>query len=506
MSDNVSTIKVLLIEDNLGDIQLVTQALKNRAFGSFSLVTENSLQAAFLRLKEEIYDVILAELLLSEHGSFEVISKLAELGNNVPIVILTGSANRDKALEAIKNGAQDYLIKGGPSDESLCRVLCFSVERKRYQDLVQSINRKAAETELNLALSVGAAKLGLWNCDIAEDKLTWNEYTHAMFGFPPDLTELTFEEFLGWLHPDDREKAKLATRMSTQKREFYDVEYRVVRKDGSMRNIVSRGKTFFDSSGSPIRMSGVCADITQLKTEEEKAQRLALMEEREELMLTLTHDLKNPLVNVHRVLDIISQRQLGPLTVEQEAALTKLRGATDRTLFMIQNLLDVARYDHDQSVIKTEELDILAVIELCVESLAPILEDRKIEVMTKFPDERLTVRAESIAIKRVVLNLLDNAIKFSSPGGTIQVRVDINRAEVRMEIEDDGAGIALSDQQVLFQRLRHGSPLRASKPGSGLGLYLCQKILDSLNGRIECESALGRGTTFTVNLPRSNPT
>jgi PAS domain S-box-containing protein len=500
MTTAVPTIEVLLIEDNPEDVALVRQALADQPFTDFRISHSKDLASGLIRLKEDHYDVVLLDVLLSGNDLVDVVSKVRESAQ-VPVVILTRLDDKDKALQAVRAGAQDYLVKGRVSDESLCRVLSYAVERRRFEEQILASSGQAAEAEANLELALRASRIGLWFVEIGTDKITWNHNAQVIYGMDPGLQQATFKEFLSWIHPDDRERARLAAKMSFENVGDYDFEYRIVRPDGSTRNIVSKGRTFFDSSGKPVRMAGACADITKHKLAEVNENRLAMLEEREEFMATLTHDLKNPLLGIGRVLELMSGERLGPLTADQKNALRQLGGATNRTLSIIQNLMEVYRFEREDQSVAFEETELLEILRSSVQSALTIAEDRRVEINTEFPNHAVKLKGDSNAIHRLMLNLLDNAVKFTAGDGKISVRVIEKVSTVVIEIQDSGVGIAIADQKCLFQRFKQGIAGKNFRPGSGLGLYLCKQIVDAHMGRIDFESSEGLGTTFRVELP-----
>jgi PAS domain S-box-containing protein len=500
LTEELPAIKVLLIEDNPDDVANINNSLTNRTFAKFEVDVAGNPHDGLGRLDESAYDVVLLDAVLSGSDSLEILSKIRERAD-VPIVVLTRTDDKASALEAIRRGAQDYLVKGRPSDESLCRVLCYAVERRRFQKLVSETQRDAKEVRSNLEFALRASNVATWHCDIASDKLTWSQEAQRLFGLRPDLEYLTFKEFLAIVHPDDRESTKQAVKDSIKSTDIYDVEYRIILSDGSIRNFVSKGRTFFDESGKAVRMAGICADITKHKMEEENAQRLALLEEREDFTATLTHDLKNPLIGIRRVAEIMSEQRLGPLSQDQGNALLQIRNTSDRLLFMIHNLIEAYRFDKDSQTITMQPTDLVNLLQSSIDAVVPIATDRQIVISLQLPAFPVEVKVDTGAIHRLFQNLLDNAVKYTATGGNILVSVSTQGSSVVVEVSDNGVGISADDQKHLFERFRRGTAGKKVKSGNGLGLYLCKQIVDAHSGQIDVTSTEGIGTKFKVTLP-----
>jgi len=143
------------------------------------------------------------------------------------------------------------------------------------QDLKRQIaERHRAEQELRdtaerLDLALKASNTGAWNWDLASGRLVWDERTHALFGLKPEMFKEKYEDFVSTLHADDRQRVEVEVRAAIQQHLDFDTEYRVVWSDGSVRHVTARGRAFYDQAGAPVRMSGVCLDITERKLAEE---------------------------------------------------------------------------------------------------------------------------------------------------------------------------------------------------------------------------------------------
>lgn len=237
------------------------------------------------------------------------------------------------------------------------------------------------------------------------------------------------------------------------------------------------------------------------KQAEEKSKRLVVLEQREEFMATLTHDLKNPLIGANRLLELMAEQALGELSSEQSNLLLQLRDNNKMLLSMIQNLFEVYKFEKDVNAVHLENTNLLEIITACIRDIAPIAENRHIRLTTEFSDQISEVVADSSAIRRVMQNLLDNALKFTPNGGEIRLAVHPTNGSVAVQIGDTGPGISEEEQRQLFQRFSQGSVGKNYTPGTGLGLYLCKQIIEAHHGKISCSSKEGVGTTFSVILP-----
>jgi signal transduction histidine kinase len=229
--------------------------------------------------------------------------------------------------------------------------------------------------------------------------------------------------------------------------------------------------------------------------------RLRLLEQREDFMATLTHDLKNPLIGANRLLELLAEGHLGTSLEEQANLLLQIRDSNNGLLAMIQNLYEVYRYEKEMQVLHLEKTDLLALINKYLRSVRHLMEDKKITSHVINHTRDAVVLADSLSISRVVQNLIENAIKFSPIEGKVEINLCNDQDNLMFNVCDDGPGIEPQDQERLFLRFYQGRPGRAYTHGMGLGLYLCRQIVEAHKGKIWCSSKQETGSIFTVSLP-----
>lgn len=249
------------------------------------------------------------------------------------------------------------------------------------------------------------------------------------------------------------------------------------------------------------RLSRAIRYAFERKQAEENSKRLALFEQREEFMATLTHDLKTPLIGANRILELMAEQQMGPVDSAQTKLLLQLRDNNKLLLSMIQNLIEVYRFERDVDAVVFENADLREILDSCINDIAPIAENRDIALKMDFSESVPEVSIDAGAVRRVVQNLLDNALKFTPAGGRISTVLRTTNGFVTLTIEDDGPGIPHDEQMQLFKRFSKGRTGSKYSPGTGLGLYLCKQIMDAHHGMIKCTSEEGVGTTFAVMFP-----
>lgn len=494
---NTELITVLLVEDSMPDARYVQEILPANLY---VMLHAKSLGEAFNKVAGQCFDVILLDLSLPDGQGLETVHSMIECAQHVPIVVLTGLSDEDTAVNAIKVGAQDYLQKSSLTENMLTRTIRYSIERSQAQAQIrQNLERiGASEAYLNLALK--ASHTGVWSWEIATDIVTLDELSRQMFGLAETIVGL--KDFLNCVNAEERVDIQHAIEDAIDKKEDYEVSFRVSLPDGKEHILASCGRGIYDENGAAIRMAGIFRDITKQIVQQRDAQRLQVLEHHEDFIATLTHDLKNPLIGADRLLDLFLEGALGNLEENQIQGLKLLRESNRDMLELIKNLLEVYRYDAGATPLNFSTVDVRELIIGCTESISFLASMSKVTLRSSFEGVDHHIVGDRIALQRVILNLLSNAIKFSVEGASVIISAGLRGHSYFFQVEDFGAGIEQDDLLKIFQRYAQGAHGRTILSGSGLGLYLCRRLVEAHGGEIACTSVEGKGTTFIVSLPR----
>jgi signal transduction histidine kinase len=226
------------------------------------------------------------------------------------------------------------------------------------------------------------------------------------------------------------------------------------------------------------------------------------MQQREDFIATLTHDLKTPIVGANMVLTALLDGTVGELQPAQAEIIGKLRTSNQALLKMIQNLLEVYKYESGTESLRFDGANLADIVKFCADDVRPLTDSKRIVLDIFCSKPELLLICDEYAIKRVLINLLSNAVKFTPEGGHISVRAFEDSNLARVMVQDTGRGINADDRQKLFQRFWQGEPGRRYSAGTGLGLYFCYNVVKAHGGKIVCDSEPGQGTTFTIDLPK----
>ncbi|WP_457205624.1 sensor histidine kinase [Nocardioides sp. P5_C9_2] len=246
------------------------------------------------------------------------------------------------------------------------------------------------------------------------------------------------------------------------------------------------------------------ANARQLDTERALVNRLRDLDGyRTELVDTVAHELRNPLTSVMGNLELLEEEGLSDHG--RRSVGSAIRGAR-RIEGVIDDLLTMARVSDPDAVFEPESVDLRQVVRDVEDECAHAATVRSITISTAMPDGPVAVPGRPDELHRMLANLLSNAVKYSDDGSSVALGLAVDGEEVALRVVDHGLGISEEDQHDLFREFfRSHNPEALSRPGSGLGLVIVERIVRRHGGRIDVESALGRGTTVTVRLPARRP-
>lgn len=300
------------------------------------------------------------------------------------------------------------------------------------------------------------------------------------------------------IHPEDR--ARIVAGLPNRISGHYDVEYRIVLEDGSVRWLRDRAFPIRNSDDIVYRIAGITEDITGRKESEKQALELGVEREKVKLLRDFisetSHDLKSPLTSINMKI-----YQLGRVTDEEKRSrhLAELAQISGRMSQMIDDLLTLARLEniHESSF---SAVDLNYVIQEICAMRQPLIEEKGLQLRLELADVKPVVQGDSADLARALANLLDNAVRYTPDGGEITILTEAEQKAIRVQVRDTGIGINGDDLPHIFERFFRANGVDRPE-GIGLGLAITRKIVERHGGSIQVNSAPGEGTSFTVSLP-----
>ncbi|MDB5085804.1 MAG: hypothetical protein JWN30_2690 [Bacilli bacterium] len=360
----------------------------------------------------------------------------------------------------------------------------FAILKDITQRVLSEDKLRLSQKRLSHAQQI--ARLGSWELDIQTNTSHWSDELFRIYGLEPSKDgKIGLATYFPFIHPQDKTKF-LNSVKELAKGNPYDIEFRVVRRDGQERLV--RSRRMITDEGQII---GILQDITEQKQTEElllKSEKLAVTGE---FAAGVGHEIRNPLTAIKGFLQLLQSKE-----TNHHEYFKIMLSELNRINSIVTEFMYLAK---PQASTQFEKIDIKSLIE----DLIPILETQAImnnvQIVTTIEPQIPSIYCEENRIKQVFINLIKNAIEAMPDGGKVQVRAAQKDEQIKISFIDQGCGIP----QERLQKL--GEPFYSTKEsGTGLGLMVCHKIIQNHKGNIEISSQVGAGTTIDVTLPTSN--
>ena len=358
-------------------------------------------------------------------------------------------------------------------------------------------------------LAADAAKIGLFVWRPKDDALQLDPRARRLYGLNADPGVLIPRpDVLALIHPEDRERIVEASDATHNGSPLLRTRYRVLRADGELRHIEAIGVMREESASGEAQMFGVVRDVTDevsrasFQLEKEAAERAARA--RTEFLSRLSHELRTPLNAILGLAQVIEMDPGEPLQPRQAQRIRMMLESGWHLLHLVDDVLDITAIDSGVVSVNTAPTELRGIVDVSLGLIEPERQSFGIVVRNEVPEHLEPVLADPRRLQQVLMNLFSNACKYNRRGGTLTIGVRDQGHRVCLDIDDEGAGLRPDEIAELFQpfkRLAKASDI----PGTGLGLTVVKMLIEQMDGSVEVASEPGRGTRFTVCLPRVRP-
>jgi signal transduction histidine kinase len=268
-----------------------------------------------------------------------------------------------------------------------------------------------------------------------------------------------------------------------------------VRLRGEGLDLESRIGPVHDAAGAIVELVGVSVEATEVAVLQRR------IDYSRRFVAGVTHELKTPLGSILGYSRLLAGERFGPLNERQQAQVAQIATAGRQLLALIDDLLDRARLDADRLHLVIKEFQVHSAVQEAVGTLLPTYDLAEVALVSSV-SPGLSVLADRRRSVQVLLNLLANSVRFTYPGGRVQVRARARRGVVEIQVVDTGVGIPAADLERIFEPFEQsGPPADAARQGTGLGLALSRELAQHMGGTLRVTSRPGRGSTFTLILP-----
>lgn len=409
---------------------------------------------------------------------------------------------------------------------SLTTVILRDIsERKRIEQALRENEARAMEAQR-------VARLGHWVWNVQTNAVYWSREVFRIFGLAEDEFQGSYEGFLKYVHPADRDAVVRAVQHSVQTGRPYSIDHRIVRPDASIRYLHEQGEVTYDADCIAVRMVGTSQDITERKLAEEALQRerdsleriveertrelrqslsnleavnrdLAAANRHKSVFLSaMSHELRTPLNAILGNADLLAGRFFGPLGDDQSGFVAQIQMSGKHLLTLINDLLDLAKIDAGATELAYREAPAAECFDAAAAMLQSEFRRRHVE-LDYWRDPAVTsLQCDPRRIRQVMLNLLSNALKYTPAGGSVRVRCVSEDTAIKVTVHDTGPGIAQESLEHVFEEFYQVDRGRdEALGGTGIGLALSKRLVTMHGGTIAVESTRGSGSTFWFTLP-----
>lgn len=501
--------KILIVDDETMVTKTLSMLLGLEGFSN--VYTMNSPLDALEFLKTNEVDLIISDFIMPTLNGIDFLDKALKIQNDVTSILLTGYADKENAIRAINDiGIFKYIEK--PWDNA---NLIINIKNALTQTrLKKELNQKIVELEeANKKLKDYSNELEIKVLDRTKELTKVNSKLNAIISncadaiiiFEQDfsITELntTALNLFGQSKKDLKGKnlfELVVTEKTPLSRTELDNNKNIFLRNYYLINYSKDIKIPVEISIAPVEDDkkkfyvAVIRDVTYQK----ETERL-----RDDFVATLTHDLRTPLLAAISGLDFILDKSLGEINPQQDKLFSAMKKSSEEMLGLVNTLLEVYRYESGKTYLCKTKFDIVKLINETVEELLPLIQKSSMKITCSVPDE-LFINADKNEIRRVIANLVGNAVKHSQNGTKIKLNVIQEDHDLKVEVIDDGVGISQSDSEKLFNRFSQGTNQKRST-STGLGLYLSRQIIEAHNGKIYVESEINKGSKFVFILKNS---
>jgi signal transduction histidine kinase/DNA-binding response OmpR family regulator len=544
--------RILVVDDEQTVAELCQEFLGGEGY---EVVVARSGEEAVRRLRQERPDVILTDINMPGLSGLEVMRFAKEADPEVCVIVVTGHASTATAIDALRQGAYDYVTK--PFDlEAVHKIIKSGLAHRRLKvlnrELIEELRRKneilqhheqelrervrVATAQMTTLYEVGkeiSANLELGPrlaviCQKAAETVGgrgalvflgressadfWAAAGHGVAGVPsdPPATFVDGQTDLGVSSLEQRAVRRsrasgggpipvpgLAGDVESLLAVPMVAEGQVI----GVLAVVDKPGGFSADDESFLALfasqSAIAVRNSQLFENTKSLDRL-----KSEFVAVVSHEIRTPLTSVKGAIELLTDERYFVNNEQQMKLLSIAHANTERLLTLIGDILDFSKLDSGSLPMHFERLPLEPVVTQATHNLRTLVEEKNIRLEVAMAPELPELMLDPNRIAQVITNLLSNAIKFSPPEGRIEVRVENGDAHVRVSVKDHGEGIAPHNLPKLFQKFTQiDSTSTRRAGGTGLGLVICKGIVEQHGGRIGVESTLAEGSTFYFTLP-----
>lgn len=370
-------------------------------------------------------------------------------------------------------------------------------DKRKVEEGLAAVEMLFQESKERLKLAIEATGLGTWDYNPLSGELIWDNRCKQLFEVLPEH-EISYAQFISMLHPEDGPKVDADLKKALKKVNGgeYDQEFRTAEtSEKKLKWIRFKGKAYFNEEGIAYRFVGTSLDITKQKLLDEAT--AELMKQKDDFISIASHELKTPITSLKASLQLIHRMKDNPSPGVLSNMIELSTRSLDKVSSLVEDLLNASRINHGQLHLSKGNFVISEMIENCC---SHVRANGQYSIVTT-GDLNLAINADKDRIEQVVVNFVNNAIKYAPESKKIEINILKVDETIRVSVTDTGPGIPAEKIPHLFDRYYRADERGLQYSGLGLGLYICAEIIKKHEGTIGAESTEGKGSSFWFALP-----
>lgn len=494
-------IRVLIIEDSDNDKELILIELRSGGYDP-QFVCVYTKEAMIEALDNGDWDIIISDYSMPKFSGLEALQIAKERKLDIPFILVSGTIGEELAVKAMKEGANDYLMKD--KLQRLIPAIARELKDTEIKRQRNHVDRALKASELKFRVLAESAPVGIFTTDV-------EGATNFVNPRWCEISGLGFEDAMGfgWLnaiHPDDRQNLESEWKQTTQAIVSSKAEYRFIHPNGSVAWVIGQAVPQKDENGVFMGYIGTITDITERKMIE--IDLIAAKEKAEEsdrlktaFLHNISHEIRTPLNSIVGFSGLITDPET---TIEKQKKYGEIINQNcDQLTSIITDIIQIATIEAGQDTLHEKEIDLNSICELIHTQFYEKAITKNVSLICKssLPHHEVRIITDGAKLVQILNNLIGNALKFTTEGA-VMYGCEILNNVLKFFVEDTGIGIAPEMHQEIFKRFRQVESATARKfGGSGLGLAISKANVELLGGQIWVESAIGKGAKFYFTIP-----
>jgi signal transduction histidine kinase/DNA-binding NarL/FixJ family response regulator len=534
--------KILLVEDKPGDVVLLREMLGqiNSHTAEFALAEATRLASAIKHLQESAFDIVLLDLSLPDSQGIATLARVKDTRPNVPIVVLTGYDDDSIATKALRQGAQDYLVKGQIDRRMLLRAIRYAIERKKSDaEIHRQLERQRILNDIHSAVASTLDLESVMNILLEKVGQIFPQYSSMVHLLSPQkdvLEALAVRNMdVGPWNPtvpgenkgfnDIAARMKLPLVIMDAQNDPRSLRHEFLRRNGfvsylglplivkdeavGVLALFAKGKDAF--GGDDVQFLSTLASRTALAIHNAQLyDRLKRANETLEQTLevksiltgVMAHELKTPIQIILGTASLLAEGMCGDLNQEQRERLGKIEAGSEEMLQLIESSLDMARLEQGKMPLLVTELEVHELMKELESEFSNAFAKKSLALEVKLPPPSTTIKTDRVKLKEILRNIIENARKYTMRGKVSLEFAARDVKRVEFVVADTGIGIKAELLPKIFELFYQVDPSQKEHAGAGLGLNIVKRLVGVMSGEIDVTSEVGRGSVFRVSFPR----